>query len=299
MRFTFRLSTSILITAALCVSCGGGPGSGKTAVPDTPDGTIKAIAQELAAGRPGVAWTALPPSYQQDIQDIVHEFGNRMDPELYGATFELAQRTVQILQSKRDIILGSKLIQVSPENRDLVLRNWNTSLMLFEEVLSSEISSLESLAVIDVGTYVEDTGASIMSKAAAMSAEMPDDPYAKSFVTDLEAIDAEIVSVEGDQATVRITAPDREPHDLEMVKVEGRWVPREIAEGWQEDTAAIRDNLAQMTPESIQEMKPRAMMGLTMAGAMVDRLAAIETSEELDAAFGGMFGSMMGGSSGP
>jgi hypothetical protein len=104
----------------------------------------------------------------------------------------------------------------------------------------------------------------------------------------------ETVAVADDTATLRLTTANEEPEEVEMVRVEGRWIPADLAEEWPEMMANARRQLDEMTPENMESMKTQAMMGLGMAEGLIEQIATIETAEQFDAAVGPMLEGLMG-----
>ena len=82
-----------------------------------------------------------------------------------------------------------------------------------------------------------------------------------------------------------------------MAKVEGRWVPAEMADEWAQGIEDARQGLAEMTPEKMAAQKTQIMMFFGMADALIDQIASLQTPEEFDAAIGPMLAPFMGGPS--
>jgi hypothetical protein len=96
-----------------------------------------------------------------------------------------------------------------------------------------------------------------------------------------------------------MTAPGEEPEELPLTRVEGRWVPTEMAADWDVKVAAAREKLASITDEEIAQGSAQAMAVIGMVNAMLTELEAVETPEQLDAKLQGMFGPLLGGLLGP
>jgi len=78
-------------------------------LPDTPDGTVVVIAQQLLDHHPEIIWEALPKSYRTDINEITSTFAEKMDPEVYNRAFSLMMRAIEVLDDRKDIILARDL----------------------------------------------------------------------------------------------------------------------------------------------------------------------------------------------
>ncbi len=296
IRSRFTLSAS-LIAIAVGLACAGGAGA--ISIPDTPDGTVTAVAQNLADGHPEVVWMALPPSYQQDITDVTHAFAEKMDPELYNKVFSVANKAVTVLTDKKDIILESKMLESAGEERATVENGWDTGMAFLGTLLTSEISDLEKMKTLNYEDFIKGTGTSLMEQAAAMSANNPEDPYANEFQAKFEAMTVVVKDTEGDNATLVISVPDEDPENVQMTKVEGRWIPSDMADDWADGIADAKLKIEEITPETMAQNKMQAMMMLAMAESFIDQVGQVNSAEELDTLIGGMFGGMMGGMAPP
>jgi len=69
-----------------------------------------------------------------------------------------------------------------------------------------------------------------------------------------------MVSRDGDQATLRMTAPDEEPEDVQLTRVEGRWVPSEMAADWDVKVAAAKEKARYDYDEELAQGKVQAMV---------------------------------------
>ena len=105
----------------------------------------------------------------------------------------------------------------------------------------------------------------------------------------------EVISTEGDNATLRMTAPDEDPEEMQLTRVEGRWVPSDMVDDWDQNVAEARQKLAAMTDEEIQQGSMQAMMMIGMVDGALAQLEAVETAEEFDQALQGLLGPFLGG----
>ena len=108
-----------------------------------------------------------------------------------------------------------------------------------------------------------------------------------------------MISSEGDSATLRMTAPDEEPEDMQLTRVEGRWVPNDMAEDWDQNVAEARQKLSEVTDEEIQQGSMQAMMMIGMVDGVLAELETVETAEEFELAIQGLLGPFLGGMMGP
>jgi hypothetical protein len=83
------------------------------------------------------------------------------------------------------------------------------------------------------------TGGDVMEQMSSIAAMMEDSSYAKD-MEDLRNIKVEVVKEEGDKATIKTTV-GKKTNTEEMVKVEGKWVPKEMADDWDKEMEKARN----------------------------------------------------------
>ncbi len=143
---------------------------------------------------------------------------------------------------------------------------------------SSDVSRLETLRTINWESYLQTTGRDLMNRAAEASKASGDDSFDRDFTQKLKKTKIEVVSRDGDQATVRASAPDEEPEDLQFTRVEGRWIPSDMAAEWDQNIADAKQRLATLSDEEIQQKSMQAMMAIGIVDGMLTELESVETS---------------------
>ncbi len=259
-------------------------------IPDSPDGTVRAVAEGIAAGHPEVLWQALPPSYQQDLTELTRLLADTVDPQLWDAAFATGRRTAATMALKKDIILASSTLQQAGADLDDLSAGWDAAVAVIDAVCSSEISSTAGLKTVDWERYLATTGADIVERARSASDDDGSNP-----IDDLRRTRIEAVSRDGDHAVVRMTVPDEEPEEQELVRVEGRWVPKEMADEWETRMAEARERLSNISDEERMEMSTQGMMFIGMADGFLQQLEAVESPEQFDQMLAALIGPFLGG----
>ena len=257
-------------------------------IPATPDGTVMAVAQNLADNHPEILWEALPASYRADITELTQLFAAKMDPEIYDRAMAIALSLVDVLQAKQGIILASETMAGTGADVAAMDARMTQTLQIAKTFFSSEVSTVAGLAVIDWQKYLAGTVSQLMTQADAIEAEEGKDPFLM-----FESLQVEVLEQTDANARLRITVPDEEPEEVALVLIEERWVPAEMAEQWDAKVMEARTGLEEITPEKMQELKGQAMFGFAMAEGLVQQLSTIETAEEFDATMGPMIDGFM------
>jgi len=255
---------------------------------ESPEATARRVAAGLADHQPAVLWDALPPSYQRDVTELVHAYAAAVDPTLHARGLAVGRKAVAVMRAQRDLILGSQLAAGVAADRARAEKGWDAVVGILDTLFESDLGNLERLRALDPGAFLRTTGPTLMRLLAEASKGAADDPYATAFTAAVEGIQVEAVDSSADAATVRVTPAGQPSRDLRLVRVEGRWVPEELATSWAGSIADARAQITAMgSPEAAQQ-KAQVMMGLGMVDGLLDQLAAMKTSEELDAAFQGL-----------
>jgi hypothetical protein len=259
---------------------------------DTPDAAATALMQQIEAGNLGAVWDALPASYQSDVNDLVHTFAENMDAQLWSAGATLAQKAARVLKEKKEFAITALMANVPvPVERATIETAWDPLADVLMTLVNSEIADLEKLKDIDVGVFLNSTGKTIADKLAVLAQvaeaqefspdqfpavevpEMPMPNLAKAKITTLR--------MDGDTATIRIDDGEK-VEDHEVVRVEGKWLPKEMADGWASGIAEAKTAFTTQMPQQIAEGKMMIMMLMTPFQQVLDQLLATETQEQFD-----------------
>jgi hypothetical protein len=262
------------------------------AIPDSPDGTVIAVAEAIRNNHAEILWTALPESYRQDITEITRTFSEKMDPDVYDRAFALLMRGIEVLDDRKEIILASETFQSTGADADDILAGLSNTLTFTEILKKSEVATVAGLGSVDWEKFLATTGNEFIKHAAAIDHPDGDNP-----LESLDSLKVETIDISENRAMLRISSEDHEPEDVEMAKVEGRWIPAELADDWDRSMEEARQDLAEITPETMAAQKTQIMMYFGMADGLIEQIAALQTPEEFDAAIGPMLAPLMGGAS--
>lgn len=290
-----RSASLVLVLAwlALALGCGG---SSAPSVPDTPDGTVKAVSQGLAGNQPQVIWAAAPASYQKDLNEVVHLFASKMDAEVWNRSVSTTRKVVSLLQAKKGMVLGSKMLaQMDMADMKKVDAEWDNVVGILETALDSDLASLDKMKNMNVGDFLADTGARLMAQVEAAAGAAKGNPFQNEFKSQFENVQVKIVSQEGDKATLEVTTKGEPAKKTDWMKVEGKWVPEEIARDWTRDMGKVKKQIEAMSTEFSDNDKKKFVGMLDMVDKTIAELGAAKDQGEFDAALGEVMGGLMGG----
>ena len=285
-----------LLTAAGCSEI-------SASMPKTPDGTVEYVAAELAENRPNVAWRALPASYRKDVSDLVHEFADQVDRELWNKSVDLIRKLTRVLEEKKTFILDHPTLAQQITDRAETEKNWDSVVEILNTLLESEICDLDKLRTIDIDRWTSKTGVKVMNQMSQASALSAENPWKNRFKSRLRSVRASVVKSDGHMATLRIESDAEPAHEELFVRVEDRWVPKEMADAWDAKISEAKQNLAAMSTATIAEHKQQVLMTLGMVDGILNTLLEADTAEQfhnsVNQVLPKIMMGMMGGAVGP
>ena len=332
-----RLSRFFSVLAAVAIGLASTLPLAKAAG-EGPESFVTTPLKALEEKNPKLIWDMLPASYQKDLNGLVQTFANEMDAELWDAGAGLLGGIGELLRTKKDLIAG--MLSEMDEAGEIPLSEITSGLemawTLLDKLAKSDLGSLNKLRTVDLGNVADTFGRDMMkliedsAKAAGEA-----DPFG---LETLRSIKVEVVSEDDSNATIKVSGlpeafdfgsltelpgglppglpglpdldelpfadfTDFENGELEVVKVEGKWVPKEIADGWDDamsDAGEEMGGVGEMAAEDKQ-------MALGVIKALNGSLAGIKkakTPEQfqmalMQATMGAMMGAGGGDFGGP
>lgn len=263
-------------------------------VADDPAAAVMAALEGVKSGRLQQSYDFLPAAYHKDVDGLVNQFAGKMDPELWQQTFAVLKKGVEVLKSKKELILSGPLFanpDAAPQAA-MARQNWDGAVGLLETLVGSEVADLEKLKALESRMFLQGTGNKLLTQALAIGTAAGQNPLDK-----LQNVTATVVSRDGDQAVVKLTSQDEPPQEVPFVKVDGKWLPKSMVDDWKTQIEQARAQIDQIKPEELAAAKPQAIGQLKALDATFDKLLAAKTGDEFQAAAAPLiFQAMMMGS---
>ncbi len=237
---------TVIMTVLLALAgCGGDK---TAAIPATPDGTVKSVAEAIGNKQPQAIWRALPKSYQQDVNEIIRLYTEIIDEKNYNKSTELVRRVLKALKSKKEIFLGA--MKKMPVPAKDVNAGYDAVVEVLELLMNSQLGSHSGLKNMDVDRFLADTGSSIMKAVSKVN------PGINEKISEANNISVKVVSSSGDKAVVEITRKkDKSKEKVKLARVEGRWIPEDMSRSWKKETGKLISELKQKKASAAQMNK--------------------------------------------
>lgn len=280
-----RLSISLLVW--LLAGFGIFPGVSHGKAVNTPDGVVRAMAKGIQHNQPQLLWEQLPPAYQKNLHDLIHQFAKTIDPDLYQQALRMTQQLVSLLQHKKSFILNSSLL-ASPQvqaNKAELNQHWNTLINLSQTLITSDLARLEALRQLQVVAFLNHTGRQLLQQLNTA-------PGIIGVVQVLKNATAiRLATQDGDQATVILFNKQGQQTTITMTRNEGYWLPAPGFHDWQPALVRAKQALMHLTPEKMAQYKAQTTQAMGLLEMMLTQLAQTESQAQFDQA---TMGVMMG-----
>ncbi|MCC5849164.1 MAG: hypothetical protein JJU29_13845 [Verrucomicrobia bacterium] len=294
MKKIYLAPVALLAFALFSTGCG----NQRTPAPAaTADAAFRNFTSAIESNDPVAVWNFLPGSYQADVNGLLNEFAEKMDAQLWNAGTGTFKKVEEVLRTKKDLILTSPMLEQVP-GKEEIEANYGHLVNILGILAKSDLMDLEKMKSADLGRILSTTGKQLIAEAEKMDVEAAKDIGGIADFRDMQSemtnMKAELISEEGDEAVVRITGDGDHDDEVEFVRVEGKWIPKDLAEEWPQMIADAREGLQEIGQLSPQE-KQQVMMGINMVNGVLDQMLAAETHEDMQNVIAGVMGMMMGG----
>jgi hypothetical protein len=261
-------------TASKPATAAARPAAGVSAAAEDPASASAAVKRVLAGlreGRPAAVWEFLPPGYQRDVNELVHHLARTADPEIW-------QRTVAVLAKLADVLKTQRALLNQPEGApaateiDVPLA-WLQSAEVLELLVASDLADPARAARLDVGEFLGGTGAELFHRMEQLS-QVGANNLLRSQLSELSRIQVRQVKAQGDEATVELEIPGQPAEQVEFVRIEGRWIPRALADGWIEQIGRANAVVSTLSAENLGPTRAHVLALLDDLEKTLDRLGA-------------------------
>lgn len=246
------------------------------------DSAAAAVMQTLKAletGNLADAYDFLPPAYQSDVDGLVHQFAERMDPEIWSRLVATSRKTIEVLKTKKDFILALDLFRDRPE-AEPYRKSWDSSIQMLGTFANSDLGELPKLKQLSVKSLLPGKSGSSLPPDAitlALGANL-----SRQFV----GVTVTPIRSEATEHVVAIRGPrDEKPTEITYVQHQGRWLPKSLVEQWPDGIKADREWLDKL-PERLKGIKPQVLDALNQTDEILNQLQAATNREQFEQAAG-------------
>lgn len=294
-------ASGLLIIAGLAWVVHSGSRS-RPVIPKAPDNAVQVVIQGLAENKPQVLWDALPASYQADVREVIATFCANADPDIYNQMFRILDKVVRVMKEKESYFAKSPVALSIPLLESSVGRNWSHDVGLLDAVAHSELSSLATLKEMDPGAFLASTGQKVMAGLEDLRVRTQRSPGLNQWQKLSQSLNesgVQFVKTTEDHGYLKFSSPTNSAgKEVQLVQVEGRWIPADLAASWKSKVAQAKERIAKLSGPEFAKARPLLTMMLGAVETNLDALLKVGSQKDFDerlksfAAIGGMLQSM-------
>ena len=247
--------------------------------------TFDFVTKQILAGHPEVLWHALPKevrttfdSEEMRIASLQSRKGQRETTEQMVG---VALKALEVLVTKKQFVLNSPIMaQVPPPAMPMIQQGYDPAVGAGFELAMMLASAGEQMEKMTITEIVDQRGPRIGGHLKSLLRLVPPEM--------VDGLLSRVTVEQTSDTTGTISTPNGEggADTTEMVKLMGRWVPKDFAIGW----ALTKDNLKAVLSapdqddDTVQKNQMMAGMMATMANGVLDPMLAARSQEEFDQA---------------
>lgn len=284
------LSLLIVAVATCLTACGdqSGEAQGQAAkagsFPGAPDAAMEYVLGGLADANGAVLWEAMPQSYRADVNAIAQLAGTKIDPDIYDKIFATINRMATVFDKQKEFISNSVLVNDKYDEAQVaqMRATWPAVMEIVQSLTNSSVSSAAKLKDFNGEAFFADTMSSLLEQMDALSKLQPENEG--QLLADFKKVEIEYVEGTDREAILKMSAPGQATETKNFVKVEGRWVPQEMADTWASQIGETRAKLEAIDPNKLQKQRPQILSVFVLIDGVLTQIEAAETQAQFDKA---------------
>lgn len=239
-------------------------------------------------------WDWLPSSYQDDVEGLAHDLAARIDGKTYDRAARLLHRFATVALDKQQYVFGNRTVTQTMRSKGASAHGAEDAYAAFcrllQHLAGGELGSVEGLRQFDGRTFAASSGKALLETVFALARAQGKNP-----IEGLAAMRVRTLGEHDGEVRIEVTAPDRDAEVTTFVQVEGRWLPVQMARGWQKGLGELRAKVAAMPAKADAKLSAQAGLLLGMAEGFVKKLEDVESQQDFDAVVGELMAMTRGG----
>lgn len=242
-----------------------------------PNQAVEQWAKDMTKGQIVSLWDSIPASYQTDIEGLAHDFGAKVDTEIYNESIKTLTSISSMLKNKKEIIIEIINENTPAEKKEEIAKateNYDSFVDLINAIVSSKIKDTEGLKTLNVQEFLGEIQPQV-AKVAEAGFAIAVKEEKNAWMNDPKC---ELISKTDDTAEVKDPA-STDGKTIKLSRVEDRWVPTEMVTDWSKNIEEAKKGIASM--EAMEPMQKQMALGIMRAlQASAKKLEDSATKEE-------------------
>lgn len=217
-------------------------------------------------------WEMMPQGYRDDMESLLREFADKLDPEVYEQWANMMNKAVDVLNDKRSMLTSTAVaIGLNVPDPDQFADGVEGMIEMMEILMDSDVGSYETFRRMDIGEFLAEAGPRLQNLDPNRGSGGP--------LRGLRDATFELISSEGDRATVYVSgAPGGRDREMDLIRVEDRWMPADIVNNWDRGIGRTRQMLERV---DFNRYRMAAMTAISAMDGTLDAIAEAQDEIEL------------------
>ena len=198
---------------------------------------INQIDDAITDGHLVAVYDALPPSYRKDVDEVVKLTASQLNQASWQGLVGTAQRLGDVIITKQNWFLSSPRIQaLPPKDFDKVEEQILPLADLMRVGLSPEAVNLDQLQTVSFGQWLTERD-KVIAPYLAQLVDRTGLSIGRQVTVKSEKDGVAVISVEQDGAS----------REIQLVSIDGYWVPKTIADDWAANIESLKGDMTGTT----------------------------------------------------
>jgi len=251
---------------------------------EDPAAFFQAMDDQLRAGHVVVVFDALPPSYQQELDELAKLAAVKINGLTWSSLINSIHQWGEVIVTRQNWFFTHPLLDVDATSNPEATQRLNDSILslagLIRVGLDPQQMDLNSIQDHPLREWLLQRNQAISPYVAEM--------YRRGTLSPPEFA---VEKGRGKEVTLIMTRGETEDK-VPLVKVENVWLPKSIADAWEGKTKEIRKTLEE-APDGSLMADPSSVMLLAVAAPLLDPLSQARNRHEFHAAMQTLIGMAM------
>ena len=267
---------------------------------------VAKVVRELEKRNITVLWDAMPASKQKDIEKIIAAFASRLDPKSFDMLRKTRNTALEIARKQQKFVIGSSVFQIPSDVKESLNGAYPYMVDFVDALIAKELFDPKRLQAGNMRSFIDDWKKGLNSSIEKLATTLPEGDPGRAALLESK-IDYTLESNSSDTATMKLQSPagpmgPGQEVSLELVRAEGRWIPKQMVDGWE---SGVGQTLAAVNTINGEQVHQQLQGFLFLLNAPLQTLKNAKSQEEFDKtlmdiaqAFQGMAGNVPGAAPG-
>jgi hypothetical protein len=250
---------------------------------------VDRIMSDVKQNRFITVWDAIPGQKQKDIEDLVGSFAKQLD----SRTFEMVRKTrntvFEIARKQQQFILNSAVLAYPPEQKAILEKSYPAFVSQLESLLPKEFFDNKRLQKGDLRALLSEWSTGLVASTEEFAKTVPEGNPLRNQLMGGSDIPYSVENVSSGEAKLRMklntTPGPLQEVEISLVRSDGRWLPKDMVNGWESTMGQAKGVIASMNGELIHQ---RVSAALLFANGPLQSLKNAKSQDEFDKVLKGL-----------